>query len=135
MGFIEDEYGNAILDENGESLFDEEGAPIEPPEERTFTVSVSSVCNTVFEKTSNDLLDYMINWATWLTTNNSDTISSNEWIVPEELTVVLESNTETYCIIWLSGGEDGIVYPIISRITTALGRVKEQTFYLRIEEK
>jgi hypothetical protein len=78
-------------------------------------------------KDPNDILDYTINWATWL---GSDTIASSIWSVPTGLTQVTASNSTTAATIWLSGGAAGSTYIVTNQIVTAAGRTKEDSIII-----
>lgn len=84
-----------------------------------------------FTKDPNAVLDYQINWATWL---GSDTIGTSTWTVPTGITKVTDSNSTTVAIIWLSGGTAGTDYDLLNRIVTAGGRTEDRTITIRVEE-
>lgn len=77
-----------------------------------------------FVKDPNAVLDYQINWVTWLGT---DTISSSTWTVPTGITKDSDTSTTTTTTIWLSGGTDGTDYELVNRIVTAAGRTEDRT--------
>ena len=54
-----------------------------------------------FVKDPDEVLDYSIDWSTWL---DSDTISSSSWTVESGITKDSDSNDTTSTTIWLSGG-------------------------------
>ena len=83
----------------------------------------------IFQKDPDDVLDYQINWATWL---GSDTISTSIWTAAAGITVNSETETTTTATVWISGGTLGEVAQATNRITTAGGRTKDQTLYWRI---
>lgn len=78
------------------------------------------------------VLDYVVNWATWL---DGDTISTSAFTVPAGITKDSESNTTTTATVWLSGGTAGTWYAILNRITTAAGRTNDQTIYVQVKEQ
>lgn len=84
-----------------------------------------------FSKDPNDVLDYMVNAATWLGT---DTISSVSWTVPTGLTKDSQSNTTTTATIWVSGGTVGTEYEVLCRVVTAGGKTKDWTIGFTIEQ-
>lgn len=86
-----------------------------------------------YNKDPDAILDYSIDWSDWL---GADTISQSEWDVPTGITesTPAPSNTNTTTTIWLEGGSVGTAYAIRNRITTAAGRVEDQTIYIRITE-
>lgn len=77
-----------------------------------------------FFKDPNAVLDYTIDWSTWL---GSDTISSSDWVVDSGITENSASNTTTAATIWLSGGTAGTAYAVTNRIVTAGGRTEDRT--------
>ncbi len=85
-----------------------------------------------FVKDPNAVLDYKVDWATWLST---DTIATVAWTVPTGITQTSTSNTTTTATIWLSGGTAGTTYEIVCRITTAGGRTDDRTIGIRVEEQ
>ena len=85
-----------------------------------------------FTKDTHAVMDFQINWVTWLVT---DTIATSTWIVPDGLTKVSDSNTTTTTTIWLSGGTIGVLYELTNRITTAAGRTDDRTIRITVKEK
>ena len=85
-----------------------------------------------FSKDPNAILDYQINWATWL---GSDTIASSAWTVPAGITQTSATNTTTTATIWLSGGTEGTDYDLINRITTVGGRTDDRTITIGLAQK
>lgn len=83
-------------------------------------------------KDPNAVLDYIVNWATFL---GADTISSDSWVVPVGITSVTETNTTTTSTIWLSGGTIGQKYALTNRIVSAGGRTEDRTIYVKVKEK
>lgn len=77
-----------------------------------------------------ELLDYTINWAAPLA---GDTIVSSVWALSAadlvEATSTQTSNTAT---IWLSGGTLNQTYQVKNTITTAGGRIFDQTVSIKI---
>lgn len=79
------------------------------------------------------VLDYSIDWATWL---DGDTISTSDWfVVGSGLTVDSDSNSSTAATVWLSGGVLGRRYVVTNRITTAAGRIDDRSVAVLMEEK
>jgi hypothetical protein len=77
-------------------------------------------------------LDFTLAWSSWLGT---DTITAVTWLVPDGLTKTAESHTTTTATIWLSGGSDGVRYPVVCRITTAAGRIDRRPLTIDIDER
>lgn len=71
-------------------------------------------------KNASAVLDYTINWAGWLGT---DQIASAEWYYPAGITAVNATATTAATTVWLSGGTPGLVYRVSNRIWTSGGRV------------
>ncbi len=86
----------------------------------------------IFEKDPDAILDYQINWATWLVT---DTISTSTWTVPTGITKVTDTNTTTTTTIWLSGGTADADYRLINRIATANGRTEERSIWIKVRNQ
>lgn len=80
-------------------------------------------------KTPSDVLDYMVDWSTWLGT---DTISTSSWTVPAAMSVSLSSHTTTTTTVFLSGGADGNTYLISNTINTTGGRTVTRSFQVSI---
>jgi len=85
-----------------------------------------------FYKDPDAVLDYTIDWETWL---GSDTISTSTWTVPSGITKNTDTNTTTTTTIWLSGGTAGISYDLLDRIVTAAGRTEDRTIAIIVREK
>jgi hypothetical protein len=84
---------------------------------------------TLYEKDPSAVLDYQVNWATWLGT---DTISTSTWTVTTGLTKDSDTNTTTTATAWLSGGTAGRTYTVTNRIVTAGGRTDERSFQVKV---
>ena len=85
-----------------------------------------------FSKDPSAVMDYQVNWATWL---GSDTISTSTWSVPTGITQASATNTTTTATIWLSGGTAGQVYSLVNTIVTAGGRTDQRTIQVRVVQK
>jgi len=83
-----------------------------------------------FNKDPSAVLDYTINWASWLP--SGDTISTSAWTVPSGLTSASASNTTTTATVWLSGGTAGQVYRVTNKVVTAGSRTDERTIMIRV---
>lgn len=82
----------------------------------------------MFVKAPSDILDYTWDWSVWLPEN--DTIA--EFDFTAEAGIVLEtspaaSNTTTTATAWIGGGTAGSSYTLTCQITTAAGRVAQNT--------
>lgn len=89
---------------------------------------------TSFLKDPAAVLDYELDWSTWLATV-SDTIATSTWTADTGITVDDESNTTTTATVWLSGGTAGVTYSLVNRITTAGGRTDERTITVAVRER
>ena len=65
----------------------------------------------------------------------TDTITDSEWIVPDGLAKVTDSQTATSATIWLSGGTAGTNYTLTNRIVTVGGRTEDRSFTVRLQER
>jgi len=86
----------------------------------------------IFIKDPQAILDYQINWASWL---GADTISTSTWTVPAGITKVSDSNTTTTTTIWLSGGTVDTDYDIVNHIKTVGTREDDRTIHIQVRQK
>jgi len=73
----------------------------------------------IFEKDSDALLDYYIDWTAWVTTG--DTISASSWAIVDtspDLTIEYETYDGLVTAVWVSGGVVGKTYTLTNTITT-----------------
>jgi len=84
-------------------------------------------------KDPDSIIDYGVDWSTWLATG--ETIASSSWVVPSDLTSVSESNTTTETAIFLSGGIVGTEYTVTNRITTTASRTEDRSMLIKCQEK
>lgn len=86
------------------------------------------------EKDPDAILDYPIDFSTWLG-DISDTYLSHLVIVSGSITV--DNSTQAGGIItpWISGGTAGDTCSFTVRISTVGGRTDDRTFYLKIKDK
>lgn len=82
-----------------------------------------------FLKDPGDRLDYQVDFEAWL---DGDTISSVSWTVPDSITNFNTSNDTTTATIWLTGGTHGQDYTITCQVTTVGGRIKQQSFVVKV---
>lgn len=89
-----------------------------------------------FEKQPADVLDYDIDYATWLP--DSDEIATAVATVTPadglevETTLLIQNNTRVK--IWVSGGVTGTTYKVEITVTTDDGRVKQDEIRFRVKE-
>jgi len=86
-----------------------------------------------FLKDPDAVLDYQIDWSSWLDTG--ETISASAWTVPTGLTEDSDSNTTTTATVWLSGGTAGVTYSVTNQITTSDSRTEDRTITIRCGER
>ena len=85
-----------------------------------------------FIKDPDSVLDYTVNWETWL---DSDTITVSSWTVPTGITEDSDTFGDSITTIWLSGGTVGKKYEITNHITTAGDRQEDQTLIIVCKQK
>lgn len=84
-------------------------------------------------KGPNDRLDYGVDYSGFLPAD--DAITGAEWTAPADLTISEPGMVDGVVHrAFVSGGEIGRTYRVTSRITTAQGREREQSFYVLILE-
>lgn len=89
-----------------------------------------------FEKQPADVLDYDIDYATWLPDNDAlNSVSAS--VLPAgdllvDLILLIENNTRVK--LWVSGGTAGTTYKIEVTVTTTDGRVKQDEIRFRCKE-
>ena len=88
--------------------------------------------NNTYLKDPDARVDFQADWTDWLA---GDTISASTWVVPSGITQYSASNTTTSATIWLSGGTEGRDYSVVNRITTAGGRINDQTLIIKIRSR
>ena len=81
-----------------------------------------------FLKDPDSVVDYVIDWATWLAgTSPVDTISTSTWTAETGITIDSDTNSTTRAKVWLSGGSDGTTYTVTNRIVTAGSRTADRS--------
>ena len=86
----------------------------------------------VFVQDPDASLDYMVDWTAWL---GADTIATSLWILDTaNLTSFDESNDTVKAVVWLTGGVNGSSCLVTNRITTAAGRINDQSFIVRVRD-
>ena len=86
----------------------------------------------LFVKDPDSVLDYKVDWSSWLGT---DTISTSRWVVQSGITEDSDSNDTTSATSWLSGGTEGSTYTVTNRIDTAGGRTADRTFKVLVQTR
>jgi hypothetical protein len=85
-----------------------------------------------FIKDPDAVLDYQVDWSSWL---NGDTISTSSWTVPQGLSKESDSKSTTATTVWLSGGVAGQSYSVVNHIVTAAGREEDRTIKIMCLER
>lgn len=85
-------------------------------------------------KDPNEVLDYGFMWTDYLATTGDAIVSHNE-IVATGITKDSATQQGTIISVVLSGGTDGEVYRIQSRITTVGGRTANRSIYVKIQDR
>jgi hypothetical protein len=88
--------------------------------------------SNIFLKDPDDVLDYKIDWETWL---NGDTITDSSWAADTGITVDSDESTTTQSVVWLSGGTAGTTYTVTNSIVTAAGREKDKSLSIVVREE
>lgn len=90
--------------------------------------------NMIFTKDPDAILDYEIDWSSWLTPGD-DTITGSSWTATSGITIDSDTTTTTTATVWLSGGTAGSFYEVTNHIVTAAGREDDRTITLKCQEK
>jgi hypothetical protein len=80
-------------------------------------------------KDPDDVLDYEINWSSWL---GAQTISASVWTLPAGITNDADSFTDTTTLIRLSGGTAGTDYELLNQITTSAGQEVQRVITIQV---
>ena len=62
-------------------------------------------------------------------------IVSSSFILPADLTNIIDSNDDTTASIKISGGKEGKKYIVTNRITTDLGETDDRSIELRVRQR
>ena len=97
--------------------------------------------NARFSKDPSAILDYGLEWRSWL--SQGDELATATWTVTgadDELVVLSEggrapSVSDTAAKCWLSGGTPGTTYRLACRVTTTGGRVDERSITIAVVER
>ncbi len=90
-------------------------------------------------KDPNEVLDYRLDWLGTAADpgpmyDSDDIISNSLWVVPDGVASESEDFDDGSTTIWLSGGTAGETYVLLNRITTADGRVFDQSVKLPMKD-
>lgn len=86
-----------------------------------------------FTKDPNAVLDYTVDWSSWL--QEGEAIQSSSWVVDAGITDSNPTNTGIAATIWLSGGIVNKVYRVTNRITTSAARVDDRSLLIAVRQK
>jgi hypothetical protein len=89
--------------------------------------------NRYYTKDPDATLDYTLDWSEWLETD--ETIDTSTWIIPEGITTVRDSQTDTTATVWLSAGNLGQRYTATNRVVTSAGRTDDRSIYITIRNR
>ena len=84
-------------------------------------------------KTANGVLDFQLDWSTWLA--SGDTISTSTWTLETGITNDSDSSADTTTTITISSGTTGKTYEVTNAIVTTNGFDAERSFYLKIQDR
>ena len=88
----------------------------------------------LFYKDPNAVLDYAVDWSTWLATGES--ISTYSVSVDSSLiTIATYSVSSAVVTAWLSGGYVGQSYTVSVKVVTSGSRTDERSFKVKIKER
>lgn len=82
-------------------------------------------------KDPSDVMDYMLNWATWLA---GDAVATSSWEAESGITIDSSPFTATTATVWLSGGSAGRRYTVTNTIVTLGARTKQQSIRLAVQD-
>ena len=86
----------------------------------------------------NEEKDYSVDWAKDMTFYG-DTIESSAWpVVPSGITMLTNKFNDTSATIWVKLAVEGAVgtnYDLTNRVTTAGGRILDQTITIRVRNR
>lgn len=85
-----------------------------------------------FTKDPDAVLDYRIDWTTWL---DGDSIVSSTWTAESGITIDSFTDSATNSTVWLSGGSAGERYAVTNSIVTTEGRKDDRTIRIRCIER
>lgn len=87
-----------------------------------------------FTKDPDAVLDYTIDWSAWLPPGDTivDAVATSS--APDKLVVDSTSHTTDETTVWLSGGEVGQTYDVVTHITTNDGREDDRTITIVVKE-
>lgn len=88
-----------------------------------------------FVKDPDAVLDFSVDWTSWLNTSPEDTISTSTWVAEDGITIDSEGETTKKATVWLSGGTAGQKYDLTNSIVTTAGREEDRTIRIIVKER
>lgn len=88
----------------------------------------------ILEKQPGDTLDFNVRFDRWLPSEDSITTVTAVVDVPAEVNIDSLQYSGQTVTVWLSGGLTGNTYKVTVTVATAVGRIKETEFKLRVRE-
>ena len=105
-----------------------------------------AIINNVWEKDPDAILDYSIQWSSWLSTG--DSIVSSVWSISASIPmrensladinpIVIDNSflTDSLSTVWVSAGTVGFKYLLTNRVTTNDGRTDDRHIVLQVIER
>jgi hypothetical protein len=89
--------------------------------------------DNIFTKDPDAVLDYIIDWSSWLA--SGETITASTWTVDDGITKDSDSFSDDETVIWLSGGSVYTDYECTNHIVTSGNREDDRTIIIRCREK
>lgn len=83
-----------------------------------------------FNKNTTDILDYTIDWTSWL---GDDELISSSWVAGTGITKGSDYKTPHSTTVILSGGTADTVYNVTNTIVTQAGRTKAQCLTINVK--
>lgn len=90
---------------------------------------------TKFEKDPSSTLDYGIDWAPWVSSGETITVSSWSWLVGSLSTTSASISSHTAITFINSGGVAGERHTLSNRITTSRGLIDERSLDIILLER
>jgi hypothetical protein len=85
-------------------------------------------------KDPDERLDFAFDWATSFLAED-ETITSYAVTAPAGIVIDTDSETAGVVTVWLTGGTVDVSYPILCRVTTSTGRIKDEVRVVRVRDE
>ena len=86
-----------------------------------------------FTKDPAAVLDWHVDWSSWL--SGGETVTASAFEVSAALVKVSESSTSTTATVWLAGGAAGRVYDVVNTVSTSQGRTDRRRFTVKVTDR